>query len=178
MAGDGGRVTGTVAGQPTSQHPDTRHPSPVTLDLIAALVEASLLRSETGPDGTARYRMLETIREFAEERLEASGEAEAIRERHAAYFLAFAERYELAELLPDGDRVLALLEAEHANLRVALAWLEERDEPGRSSGSRPRWAASGPARATTRRVATGWNAPWRTRAPRRPIGRRPSSRSA
>ena len=103
---------------------------PSVLDLIAALVEASLLRSETGPDGTMRYRMLETIREFAEERLAASGEAEAVRKRHAAYFMAFAERYELAELLPDGDQVLALLEAEHANLRAALAWLEETDERG------------------------------------------------
>jgi non-specific serine/threonine protein kinase len=101
------------------------HPSPITLDLIGTLVEASLLRSETGPDGTARYRMLETIREFAEERLLASGEAEAVRKKHAAYFLAFAEQYELAQLLPDGDQVLALLEAEHANLRAALAWLEE-----------------------------------------------------
>ena len=104
--------------------PTLRHPVPI-LDVIAALVEASLLRSETGPDGTTRYRMLETIREFAEERLVASGEAEAVRKRHAAYFMAFAERYELAELLPDGDQVLALLEAEHANLRAALAWLED-----------------------------------------------------
>ena len=103
---------------------------PSVLDLIAALVEASLLRSETGPDGTTRYRMLETIREFAEERLAASGEAEAVRKRHAVYFMAFAERYELAELLPDGDQVLALLEAEHANLRAALAWLEDTDECG------------------------------------------------
>ena len=74
--------------------------------------------------------MLETIREFAEERLVASGEAEAVRKQHAAYFMAFAERYELAELLPDGEQVLALLEAEHANLRVALAWLEDSGEPG------------------------------------------------
>ena len=74
--------------------------------------------------------MLETIREFADERLVASGEAEAVRTRHAAYFMAFAERYELAELLPDGDQVVALLEAEHANLRAALAWLAETDESG------------------------------------------------
>ena len=109
---------------------DARGLPPSVLDLIAALVEASLLRSETGPDGTTRYRMLETIREFAEDRLVASGEAEAVRKRHAAYFMAFAERYELAELLPDGDQVLALLEAEHANLRAALAWLEDSDERG------------------------------------------------
>jgi predicted ATPase/DNA-binding CsgD family transcriptional regulator len=103
---------------------------PSVLDVIAALVEASLLRSETRADGTTRYRMLETIREFAEERLSASGEAEAVRKRHAFYFMAFAERYELAELLPDGNQVLALLEAEHANLRAALAWLEDTDECG------------------------------------------------
>jgi non-specific serine/threonine protein kinase len=46
------------------------------------------------------------------------------------YFTAFAERYELAELLPKGEQVLALLEAEHANLRVALAWLEDAAESG------------------------------------------------
>src|ERR687898_92977 len=103
---------------------------PSVLDHIAALVEASLLRSETGADGTTRYRMLETIREFAEDRLAASGEAEAVRKRHADFFIAFAERYELAELLPDGDQVLALLEAEHANLRASLAWLEDTDECG------------------------------------------------
>jgi non-specific serine/threonine protein kinase len=105
----------------------TLHPASV-LDVIAALVEASLLRSETGPDGTVRYRMLETIREFAEERLVARGEAEAVRMRHAAYFMAFAEQYTLAQLLPDAERVLALLDAEHANLRAALAWLRDTDD--------------------------------------------------
>jgi len=104
--------------------------SPSTVDLIAALVETSLLRSEAGPHGTTRYWMLETIREYAGERLVASGEADAVRKRHAAYFMDFAEQYELAELLPDGDQVLALLDAEHANLRAALAWLEDSDESG------------------------------------------------
>ncbi len=129
------------------------------LDGIAALVDASLLQAETGPDGTARYRMLETIREFALERLAASGEAETVRQRHAAYFLALAERYELAELLPDGDQVLALLEAEHANLRAALAWLEEAGEsravpPARGRAGpllvRPRPLPGGPRLAGTR----------------------------
>lgn len=105
-------------------------PSLSVLDRIAALVEASLLRTETGPDGTVRYRMLEVIREFAEEQLVASGEAEAVRRRHASYFKTFAEQFELAELLPNGDRVLARLEAEHANLRAALAWLAAEADPG------------------------------------------------
>jgi predicted ATPase/DNA-binding CsgD family transcriptional regulator len=110
--------------------PVTHHPSPITLDLIAALVDASLLQvhAETGLDGVTRYRMLETIREFAAERLTASGEEVLMRERHAAYFAAFADQHEFAELQPGANQVLARLEAEHANLRVALAWLEERDE--------------------------------------------------
>ncbi len=83
------------------------------------------MRPETSLDGTVRYRMLETIREFAEEQLAASSESEAVRKRHAAYFMAFAGRYTLAQLRPDGDQVLALLEAEHANLRAALTWLRD-----------------------------------------------------
>jgi non-specific serine/threonine protein kinase len=100
------------------------------LDVIAALVEASLLRSETGPDGMARYQMLETIREYADEQLAASGEADIVRKRHAAYFMDFAETYELAELLPNSNQVLAILDAEYANLRASLAWLETSGESG------------------------------------------------
>lgn len=98
------------------------------LDAVASLVEASLLRIEPGPDGAGRYRMLETIREFAEDQLVASGEVDAVRQRHAAWFAAFAERYQLAELLPDGERVRALLEADHANLRQALGWFADRGQ--------------------------------------------------
>jgi hypothetical protein len=74
--------------------------------------------------------MLETIREYGLERLEASDEGDTVRARLAAYYVAFAERYELAELLPGGDRVLALLDAEQANVRVALVWLEQRGDAG------------------------------------------------
>jgi non-specific serine/threonine protein kinase len=99
-----------------------------TLDLIAALVDASLLQSELDSTGTTRYRMLEIIRDFAQEQLTASGEEELIRARHAAYFVAVAEQLEWAVMLPGADRVLVQLEAEQANLRVALAWLAEHDE--------------------------------------------------
>jgi len=97
---------------------------------LALLTAKSLVRHEEGLDGEPRYRMLETIREYAVERLEASGEAAPIRRTHAAYFLALAERNEFADLLPDGDRVLARLEAEHANLRAALGWFQEAGEVG------------------------------------------------
>ena len=92
------------------------------LDGVAALVEASLLRAEIRPDGTMRYGMLETIREFADEQLAACGERESIRQRHAEWCSAFATRYELAELLPEGEQARLVLETEHPNLRAALAW--------------------------------------------------------
>ena len=66
--------------------------------------------------------MLETVREFAAERLAAAGEMAAARQAHGAYFLSLAEREELTFVLPDGERRLDALEAEHANMRTALSW--------------------------------------------------------
>ncbi len=106
----------------------SRPASPSVLDLIAALVDASLLQAESDEHGATRYRMLETIRDFAEDRLAASGEVDRIRQRHAAYFVTFAEHYGLAELLPGANRILTLMEADPANLRAMLAWLSERDD--------------------------------------------------
>ncbi len=95
------------------------------LDGVASLVAKSLLRQGTGPDGGPRYWMLETAREFALERLEASGEADAARRAHAAFFVALAERADPAIWGgPEHKPWLDRLEAELANLRAALAWLE------------------------------------------------------
>jgi len=91
------------------------------LDGVAALVDASLVRAEAGP----RYRMLETVREFAVERLAASGETDAVRDRHAARFLAFAERTRSALDGPGGPAALLAPESEHGNLRAALTRLAE-----------------------------------------------------
>ena len=96
-----------------------------TLDLLARLVERSLVLAE--PRGAAvRYRLLETLRQFAREHLAGRGEAEAVGERHARYFLARAE--ELGARLEDRDLATWLdeLEGEHDNLRAALAWLRDR----------------------------------------------------
>ncbi|CAN5697961.1 hypothetical protein BH23CHL4_BH23CHL4_15870 [soil metagenome] len=94
-------------------------------DGLGTLIDASMLHPEIPLHGATRYRMLETIREFALERLETSGETAQIRQAHAAYFLALAERNDFADLFLDGDQVMAVLEAEHANLREALAWLQK-----------------------------------------------------
>jgi DNA-binding CsgD family transcriptional regulator/tetratricopeptide (TPR) repeat protein len=99
------------------------------LDSIAVLVDHSLVVQETTPAGESRYRMLGTIREFAEERLTQSGEAEAARAALAAFVLAEAERLEPRFFGPEDRAVLDQLEAEIDNYRVALAWAIERDPP-------------------------------------------------
>jgi non-specific serine/threonine protein kinase len=95
------------------------------LELLAGLVDKSLVVAE-GRGGEERYGLLETVREYALGRLQASGEGAALRARHAGYYLALAEA---AEPELEGPRQLAWLdrlEAEHANLRQALRWWEAR----------------------------------------------------
>jgi excisionase family DNA binding protein len=107
---------------------DRRVPAPDPLDLLSSLVDKSLLRPIEDAVGEPRFAMLETIREFALECLGARGEEEAMRSRHAAAYMDFAAQYEFAEMMPGGNEVLARLDAEHANLRLALGWLAERNE--------------------------------------------------
>ena len=116
-------------------------------DAVASLVEKSLLRQDDGPAGEPRFFMLETIREYALERLERSGEGERLRQRHAQYFVALAEEAEPEILGADQIVWLERLEAERDNFRAALGWLLERGDTERAHrliGSLRRgWVARG-----------------------------------
>ncbi len=91
------------------------------LDLLTSLADKSLLHAEER-DGTTRYRLLETVRQYARDRLLESGEAQRWRDRHLAYFLALAEKAEPQLMRADQRAWLDRLETEHDNLRSALTW--------------------------------------------------------
>ncbi len=93
---------------------------------LATLVDDNLLRQEEQSDGEPRFTMLETIRAYALERLEASGDADDIQRRHAEHFLAIAEQIEPAwrKALLD----LRALEKDHENFRAALTWFHGHGE--------------------------------------------------
>ncbi len=92
----------------------------------------SLLRQDSGPDGEPRYAMLDTVREYGLERLAASGEDAAVRARHAAWFVALAEKADKAIWGGREHRLwLDRLEADFDNLRAALTWLAETGDGAR-----------------------------------------------
>lgn len=93
------------------------------LDLLTQLVEKSLVISEE-EDGESRGRLLETVREYARERLAQSGDEEAVRARHFEYYLHLAER--AGPELTGADQVawLQRLDRDHGNIRGALSWGE------------------------------------------------------
>jgi predicted ATPase len=96
------------------------------LEGVESLLEKSLLRQDVGPNGEPRFVMLETVHEYASEKLQESGEAEEINRAHAEYYLALAEEAESELKGPDQLEWLESLEAEHYNMRAALSWaLEE-----------------------------------------------------
>ena len=92
------------------------------LDLLTSLVDKSLLVAKERADGELRFRMLEVVREYALDRLESSGEAEATRRAHAAHFLALAEEVEPHLQGWQPAKWLDRLDEEHDNLRAALRW--------------------------------------------------------
>ncbi len=104
------------------------------LDLVANLVDKSLVVAE-GLNGETRYRLLEMIRQYGLERLQASGEVAAARGRHLDWYLGLAERAEPELHGPDQVGWLDRLEMEHDNLRAALEWTKT-EERGAETGLR------------------------------------------
>jgi predicted ATPase/class 3 adenylate cyclase len=93
---------------------------------VSSLVDKSLLRQEEGPGGEPRFVMLETVHEYAREKLGQSAEEQEIKRVHAEYFLTLAE--EAKPELKGSNQLewLERLEAEHDNIRTALSWALER----------------------------------------------------
>jgi predicted ATPase/DNA-binding SARP family transcriptional activator/DNA-binding CsgD family transcriptional regulator len=98
------------------------------LDLLSRLVDKSLVVAEATMGGGVRYRMLEPIRQYAQEKLEESGEAEEVRRRHASFYLALAEEAEPRLRGSEDMEWLERLENEHDNMRAVLSWALEQGE--------------------------------------------------
>ncbi len=98
------------------------------LDALAGLVAKSLVVADPQSVAETRYHMLETIRQYAQERLEDAGQGASIRDRHLAYSLALAEEYGPLLHTPRIYELLEQLDLELDNLRGALAWAQGRND--------------------------------------------------
>ncbi len=119
----GAQVPGCGTDSETATHPHTHtsiQPHEV-LDLLTSLVDKSLVVSEAAGAAT-RFHLLETVRQYARDRLLESGEGERWRDRHRDHFLAVAEEAEPNLVGPEQATWLHRLEAEHDNFRAALEW--------------------------------------------------------
>ncbi len=98
------------------------------LDGLDSLVEKSLLLRRADFDGEPRFWMLQTIREYALERLESSGDAQTARGRHAEWFAELAESLDSESRTGDQPAAVARLASEYPNLRAAIEWARERQD--------------------------------------------------
>jgi predicted ATPase/class 3 adenylate cyclase len=95
------------------------------IDTLGHLVDKSLVIADTGDDGSVRYRLLESIRQYARERLEASGDTAAVRRRHANHYAGVAEAAAAPLRSPDQLEWAEALSRDTDNLRVLLDWAIE-----------------------------------------------------
>lgn len=115
-------VCGPVSHSPGVQGNGHIVPGRGVVDQVTGLLDKSLLRRSETPDGSARFSMLWTVREYAREKLVESGEQDRFQRRHAEYYLKLVEEAE--PKLTSGERYpyLERLDAEMHNLRTALDW--------------------------------------------------------
>jgi predicted ATPase len=97
-------------------------PNRAVLDGLDSLVEKSLLFRRTDSDGEPRFRMLETIREYAHGRLESTGELDDVRHVHAGWFAELAESLDAESRTGDQSAAVARLEDDYANFPAAIDW--------------------------------------------------------
>ncbi len=108
--------------------PDEEIEAYEVLDLLALLVDKSLVLVAESSEDEARYRLLETVRQYARERLDAAGEAATLQGRHLGWLVDLAERAEPELRGPHLVTWMDRLEREHDNVRAALAWSLPRPE--------------------------------------------------
>ncbi|HYN87825.1 MAG TPA: tetratricopeptide repeat protein, partial [Ardenticatenaceae bacterium] len=99
------------------------------LDGVASLVRQSLVQQGEGSDGESRFTMLETLREYALEQLDRAGERHLLQQRHAADVLALAVEAEPNLFTAERGHWLRLLNEEQDNIRAALRFSVEQDDP-------------------------------------------------
>lgn len=100
-----------------------------TLDPLSRLIDKSLvIAAERESDGEARYRLLESVRQYGREKLQAAGEVEDTRRRHLNFFLRLAESLAPEINTSERNRLLARLEEEHDNFRAALTFAVEQGD--------------------------------------------------
>jgi predicted ATPase len=102
------------------------------LDHLAQLLDKSLVQAQQDTGGEPRFTMLETIHEYAQDQLVASGEAAAVQERHAEYFLRVALEADPQMFGPQREGWMERLEREEANLRAALVWSKAEKSAGQT----------------------------------------------
>jgi len=125
--GAGGEPTGLPhAGQP-DRAPDGAG-SGDTLDLLAALVDKSLVRVDVSGTGERRFFLLEVIRQFGRAALEHAGERDVVDRLHADFYVSLAERAEPHLRGQESAPWLDLLEREHGNIRAAIQRSRERGD--------------------------------------------------
>ncbi len=100
------------------------------LDLLGSLVAKSLVGTTEGERGDVRYRLLETVRMYAAEKLAVAGEAQALRTRHCDWYLAWLDATPLDQLVFD-PASLAAVGLEVDNLRAVADWCQASDAPDR-----------------------------------------------
>jgi predicted ATPase/DNA-binding SARP family transcriptional activator len=132
-------------------------PESVAVDVVARLIDRCLVTAEVRADGTMRYRLLDSIAEFARRELIAAGRLAAARAAHADWFAEQAAECAVAVRGPGQASCVAFVRAEHADIEAALSWANEHD-PGVAvrivNGLGWTWVVLGDGGAAAGRVRT------------------------